>query len=153
MTRSLMPLETSLVRPLRRLENEMSRMMERVLGHDGGWWEWEPLGVAFAPTINLAETENEFEVTVDLPGLKPSDFTIELRDGSLWISGEKKEETEEKGKTYHRIERRYGDFKRVIPLDRAVVADKIEATYRDGVLKIVVPKKEEVKPRHIEVKT
>jgi HSP20 family protein len=90
---------------------------------------------------------------VDLPGLKPKQVTVEFKDGALWITGERKEEKEEKDKTYHRIERSYGEFRRVLPLSSAVKDDEIEAKFTDGVLKVLVPKTEEAKTRRIEVKS
>ena len=71
----------------------------------------------------------------------------------MWITGEVEEEREEEGKTYHRLERRHGEFQRVLPLPENVDEECIEASFRDGVLTIVVPKTEEARPKHIEVKT
>jgi HSP20 family protein len=103
----------------------------------------------------MVENENEFQVTVELPGLKPEEFNVEVKNGELWITGEKKEETEEKGKTFHRLERRYGEFTRVLPLPATVDEGKVEAKLDGGVLTVRVPKTEEAKPRHVpvEVKT
>jgi HSP20 family protein len=147
MLRSLIPWGET--RPLVRFENEMNKMLEEFFGRR------EPLEVIepFVPAANLVETENEFEVTLELPGLKPEEVKVELREGALWVSGERKEEKEEKGKTFHRMERRYGEFRRVIPLPSEVKEEKIEAEFHNGVLKIKLPKSEEVKPRHIEVKS
>jgi HSP20 family protein len=102
--------------------------------------------------MNVAETEERYEVTVELPGMKPEEFQVELKNGQLWISGEKKEEREEKGKTFHRVERRYGEFRRVIPLPTPVEEGRIEAQYKDGVLHVILPKAAEARPKHIEVK-
>ena len=106
-----------------------------------------------SPRVNVAETESEYEVTVDLPGVNPADVAVEHKAGELWISGERKEEKEEKGKFFHHIERSMGKFHRVIPLVADVDADKIEAVYKDGVLRITVPKAEAARPRRIEVTT
>jgi HSP20 family protein len=78
--------------------------------------------------------------------------TVEIREGSLWVSGERKEEKEEKGKTIHRVERHYGAFRRVIPLDLPVDREKVEAKYHDGELKISVAKSPEAETKRIEVK-
>jgi HSP20 family protein len=127
----------------------MDKMMEDFFGRrELPTW----IGETFVPTANLVETENEFEVTIDLPGLKPEEVNLELREGALWITGERKEETEEKGKTFHRMERRYGSFRRVIPLPASVEEGKVEAEFRHGVLSVKLPKSEEIKPKHIEVK-
>jgi HSP20 family protein len=149
MVRSLIPWGETLPRPFVRFENEMNKMLEEFFGRR------EPIEImeTFVPMANLVETENEFEVTLDLPGLKPEEVNVELREGALWVSGERKEEKEEKGKTFHRMERRYGAFRRVIPLPTEVKEEKIEAEFHNGVLKVKLPKSEEVKPKHIEVKS
>ncbi|MDY0165104.1 MAG: Hsp20/alpha crystallin family protein [Thermoguttaceae bacterium] len=95
----------------------------------------------------------EYEITLDLPGLKPDEVNVELKENQLWVSGERRHEAEEKGKTYHRIERAYGQFRRVIPLASQVKTDAIEAEYHDGVLRITVPKSEAAQPKRIEVKS
>jgi len=76
-----------------------------------------------------------------------------LKEGQLWITGERRQESEEKGKTYHRVERQYGRFQRVIPLPAAVNPEKIDAEYKDGVLHITLPKDETAQPKRIPVKT
>ena len=106
----------------------------------------------FRPSTNIAETDTEYEVTVDLPGMKADDFNIELQDDTLTISGQSQEEKEEKGKTYHRIERRSGEFRRTIGLPAPVDEAAIQAEYKDGVLQVVLPKSPEVRPRQIKVK-
>jgi HSP20 family protein len=150
MARSLIPWRETLP-AFSRFEEEMENMMEEFFGRR------EPLGrmwggEKFVPTANVTETENELEVTIDLPGLKPEEVNLELREGALWITGERKEEKEEKEKTFHRMERRYGAFRRIIPLPFAVNEEKIEAEFRHGVLAVKLPKTEEAKPKHIEVK-
>jgi len=148
MVRSMVPWSTRFPRPLTSLRRDLSRMME-AFGLDE---EWTPYLEEFNPHTNVAETEEAVEVTVELPGMKAEEFNVEIRKGELWISGEKKEEKEEKGKTFHRVERRYGEFHRMIPLPTSVKEEKIEAEYREGVLKVTIPKSEEVKPKHIPVK-
>jgi HSP20 family protein len=136
-----------LLRPFSLFEDEMQGLMERFFGREDGGWLTE-----FKPSANIAETEGEYEVTVELPGLKPEEVNVEYKEGALWITGERKEEKEEKGKTYHRIERRTGNFRRMFELGPAVDEEKIEAHFEHGVLKVTVPKTEAVKPKHIEVK-
>lgn len=109
-------------------------------------------GALFAPRVNFVETETGYEITADLPGMKPEDVHVEFRDGHLWITGERTDETQEEGKTYHRVERRYGQFRRVVALGNEVDADKVVAKYKDGVLTIDVPKIAAVQPKKIEVK-
>jgi HSP20 family protein len=152
MVAQLVPWRTRLPRTFERLEDEMENLMGRFFTPLALEEEWG-LPEAFSPRTNVVETENEFEITVELPGMKADEFDIELKRDQLWISGERKQEEEEKGKTYHRIEHRYGAFRRVIPLPTEVKEEKVDAQYRDGILRIVVPKAETVKPKHIEVKT
>lgn len=127
---------------------EMNRLVERF--YDG---ETNGESRFFAPRLDIAETDTSYEVTVELPGMKSEDFNIEFKDGQLWISGERHQESEEKGKTYHRMERRHGQFRRVIALGTDVDVDKVEASYRDGILSLNVPKIPAAQPRRISVKT
>ena len=106
----------------------------------------------FTPSINLVETETQFEVSLDLPGIDPADVSVEVLDDQLSIAGERKSETEDKGKTYHRVERRYGSFRRLMPLPSQVDESRITADYKDGVLRVALPKSEKAKPTRIEVK-
>lgn len=101
---------------------------------------------------NVAELDDRYEISLDLPGLESEDFQVEYEDGQLRISGERKFEKEEEGRTYHRVERRYGKFARAFALPRDVDGEKIEARYERGVLLVSVPKAESAKPRKIEVK-
>ena len=110
-------------------------------------------GVAFwTPRTDLAETESGYDVSLDLPGLKPDEFDVELRHGDLWITGRRHDEHEESGKTWHRVERHNGQFRRVIRLGDDVNPEGVNAEYKDGVLRIHVPKSEAAKSRKIEVK-
>lgn len=129
---------------------DLGKEMNRLFNHFGDTENGESR--AFAPRIDIAETDTSYEVSLDLPGMNAQDFNIEFKDGQLWISGERKQANEEKGKTFHRIERHHGQFRRVITLGTDVDADKVEATYRDGVLTLHVPKIEAVQPRRISVK-
>ena len=147
--RSLLPTSDRFPRMLNRMEEEMEDLVERFWGGGGGRLATRP---SFLPTVDLVETETHFEVAVDLPGLKPEEVDVELKGGDLWITGKREEEKEEKDKTYHRVERHYGEFRRVLPLPSTIQEEKIDAKFEDGVLKIVVPKSEEAKPKHIEVK-
>ncbi len=130
------------------LRHEMDDLFDQFFGAgDGG-----EQAALFAPRANVAETEREYEITLDLPGMKPDEVDVELKENQLWISGERRQEAEEKGKTYHRVERAYGQFRRIIPLASHVKPDAIEAEYHDGVLRITVPKHEAAQPKRIEVK-
>ncbi|MBB4369955.1 HSP20 family protein [Bradyrhizobium sp. cir1] len=96
-----------------------------------------------APAVDVAESDKAYEITAELPGLDEKNIDVKLTDGGLTIRGEKKEETEEKKKDYYVSERRYGSFERYFALPDGVNTDKIEATFKNGVLKVVLPKTEE----------
>ena len=104
--------------------------------------------------VDMHETENEIVLEAALPGVKAEDCDISLRDDSITVSGEIKSERkeEEEGQVYLQ-ERYYGKFQRTIPLPSPVNADKVEATFHDGILRVVMPKTEEQKPRRISIKT
>ena len=108
---------------------------------------------SFAPSVNVIETAQSIEVTMDLPGVQPADVQIEIKEGQLWVSGERKSQVEMTGSTVHRVERRFGQFSRIIPLIAAVDVDKVDARYSDGVLSISIPKSEAAKSRRIEIKS
>lgn len=106
---------------------------------------------SFTPAIDLSETADAFIVEASVPGLKAEDINVSIEDNVLSISGEVQQKEEHKDRNYHRVERRYGSFKRSIALPNSVQADKIEASLENGVLHLTVPKAEEVKPRRITV--
>ena len=147
MTRTLTPW-TRIPRTFAELETEFPKWMTEFFTPEGGTFS----KFEFAPEVNVAETEKAVEVTMELPGMKPEEVNVEIVEGRLWITGEKKEEKEEKGKTFHRIERKYGQFRRVLPLPTKVEAERVEAQMIEGVLKIVLPKAAEVRPKPIPVK-
>ena len=148
MTRTLTPWTRRLPRMFD-FDGEFPRWMSEAFGQESGMVGRE---FDFLPEANVTETDKAIEVAIDLPGMKPEDVKVEILEGRLWISGEKKEEEEEKGKTYHRIERKYGQFRRVLPLPTKVEAERVEAQMNEGVLKIVLPKAAEVRPKAIPVK-
>jgi HSP20 family protein len=140
---------------LARFREEMDNLLESFFG--GRWdiepshWPWGRMD--FGVPLDVAETDTDITVKADLPGVDPKELDISVTGDTLFIRGEKKEETEEKGKHFQRVERRYGSFQRSVPLPSVVDADKIEASYKDGVLTIRMPKKEGAKPKQIPVKT
>lgn len=105
----------------------------------------------FHPATEIAEDENQYFLSLDLPGLKKEDIQIEMHENNLVISGERKQETQSSGKTFHRIERSYGSFKRSFTLPNTVSTDKIEAHYENGVLKLSLPKTAVVQAKKIEI--
>jgi HSP20 family protein len=107
---------------------------------------------AWTPAIDIAEYDREYQVRVELPGVKKDDVKIIMQSNILTIRGEKKQESEQKDVNYHRSERWYGAFQRSFTLPTLVKSDKIEAQYKEGILNIVLPKAEEAIPKSIEVK-
>jgi len=103
------------------------------------------------PALDVHENKDNFTVRVELPGFKREDIQVSLQDGVLTISGERKEEKVSEETEVHRQERYYGKFSRALTLPTAVAADKVKATYKDGVLTITLPKAEEAKPKQIDV--
>lgn len=107
---------------------------------------------ALMPVIDISETDKEYVVTGEIPGVNAKDLDVTLTDGILTIKGEKKQENEEKEENYHRIERRYGSFERSFRIPEKVKTKKLNATYKDGVFKLSLPKAEVVEAKKIEVK-
>jgi HSP20 family protein len=133
-----------------RLRKEMDRLWDsffesrpdRRVREEGEW----------LPSLDVAETKGDLVVKAELPGMDPKDIEISLSEGVLTIRGEKKQEKEEKEEGYHVIERSYGSFTRSIRLPKDVQNDKINASFKNGVLKVVLPKSEEAKKREIKIK-
>lgn len=148
MKTSLTPFETAYPNMFSDFGREMHGLMNRMFAREDGSGssEW------FNPLANVSETENQYEVTVDLPGIAPDDVNVELKHGDLWITGERKHEAETKKKTFHCAERHYGRFQRVIRLGDDVDPDNVDAEYRDGVLHIAVPKSESAKPTRVTIR-
>jgi HSP20 family protein len=104
------------------------------------------------PSVDVSETKNDIVVKAKLPGMDPKDIGITLSDGHLMIKGEKKHQKEEKNEDYHFVERSYGSFVRAVHLPKEVKHDKINASYKNGVLKIVLPKSEEANTKEKKIK-
>ena len=107
---------------------------------------------SWLPDLDVSETDKEFIIRAEATGIEKDDIDITLTEGLLTIKGEKKHENEEKEEDYHLIERSYGSFARTLRLPSDVEHDKIDANYKDGVLKLVIPKPEKVEPKKIEIK-
>jgi|UniRef100_A0A7V3RHR6 HSP20 family protein len=109
--------------------------------------EWK----TWLPPIDIAENNGSIEVRAEIPGVNKEDLKVTIEGDMLSITGERKKESETKDKKYHRIERYYGKFSRTINLPYPVEADKVKATYKDGILTITLPKPESAKTKEIEV--
>ncbi len=106
---------------------------------------------SFVPSLDLSETSDAYHVEVAVPGMKSEDLKLTFENGVLTIAGEVKQESEQKERQYHRVERRYGSFSRTISFPTTVKADAIEAKLEHGILNLTLPKAEEVKPRQITI--
>lgn len=137
---------------------EMEQMQNRL----GSIWNWDPfrstsgkedLTVSeWMPRVDIAEDEKEFLVKAELPEMKKEDVKVTVEDGVLTISGERKAEKEEKNKKYHRVESEYGSFLRSFALPSAIQGDKVAAEFKDGVLKVHLPKDTKGTAKAVEIK-
>ncbi|MDD3581680.1 MAG: Hsp20/alpha crystallin family protein [Desulfobacca sp.] len=137
-------------REVSRLRREMDRLWDDYFGP--GRRGLKPLEAEWAPVVDISESADQVTVKAEIPGLEAKDIDISLSGDLLTIKGEKKSEREEKDENYHLVERSYGSFSRSLRLPVGVEAEKIQASYKQGVLTITCPKKEEVKAKPIEVK-
>jgi HSP20 family protein len=128
--------------PMQLFQNEINRMFDDFFRDPFAPLTFrEPaLGGEFTPRVDVVESDKDFKVTAELPGMEPKDIQINLEKDTLTLSGEKKSEHEEKQKGYHRIERSYGTFQRVIPLATEIDEEKVDAQFKNGVLTITLPK-------------
>lgn len=134
--------------PFAALRAEMNDLRARFFGN--GEEEWAT--GAMVPALDLSETDTAIDVRMDVPGVTAKDIDIQVNGNLLTVSGERKEEKEEKGKTFHRVERSYGSFSRSVTLPCPVMENEVAAEYHDGVLEIKLPKKEESKAHKVKVK-
>jgi len=104
------------------------------------------------PAFDISETEKEYVISGEIPGIEPKDLEVTLNDGVLTVKGEKKQESEEKEENYHRVERHYGSFQRSFRLPENIKRDDLDASYKDGILKLTLPKSEQSEVKKIEVK-
>jgi HSP20 family protein len=136
-------------RELSSLQTEMNRLFNAAFDAppgNGGARRW-------TPAMDLVETDEDFVLRADLPGMTESDVNIELEDNVLTVSGERKAEHEERREGFYRVERAFGSFARSLTLPRGIDADAVAASFNNGVLEVRVPKPEERKPRKIAIGT
>jgi HSP20 family protein len=150
MTTSLLPFHASFGM-LENFRREMNQLFERF--GDSERETDSSIKSCWTPRLNLSETEQAYEVCVDLPGLTPDAVNVELRHGDLWITGERQYDFDDKGRTWHRVECWCGPFRRVVRLGDDVDPSHVEAQYRDGVLHVTVPKAEAARTQRIEIKS
>jgi HSP20 family protein len=131
------------------LQDRMNRLFDDA---GRGWRSDEPAATtSWSPSVDIFETEGEIVVKSELPGMDRKDISLHLENNVLTLRGERKFEKETKEENYHRIERSYGNFSRSFSIPATVDEEQIRADYKDGVLKIVLPKKEQAKPKQIKI--
>jgi HSP20 family protein len=134
---------------LQSFRDEMNRTLNRWFSREEGD---EPTRRRWMPALDVTETEDAYQIDVEVPGLRPEDINVTVDQGMLTIQGERRSEEEKGDRSYHRVERHYGAFRRSISLPRDVDASKVEANYDNGVLRLRVPKTAGGQAKRIEVK-
>jgi HSP20 family protein len=135
------------LREMERLHSDLNRLFEGVPAEG----RTADTGRTWAPAVDVAETEEAILVRAELPGMAREDIDIELSGETLTLRGERKFESEEKKNNLVRIERRYGKFLRSFTLATPIQTDRVSASYKDGILEVVLPKSEETRPRKVQV--
>ena len=135
---------------------EMEKRLSTIFGRppiSTGGEKKEAISVTeWSPLVDITEDDKEYVVKAEIPEMKKEDIKINVHDDVLTVSGERKYEKEEKGKKFHRVERAYGSFMRSFALPEDADGSKISAEYKDGMLKVHLPKSEQAKKKAIEVK-
>ena len=137
-------------RELRSLQEEMNRMFNVGVSRAGSQediFKW-----AWSPSVDIFENEDKITLEAELAGMKPEDVEVSIENNVITLKGERNFEKNEKTENYHRVERSYGSFTRSFNLPRTVVSDEVEASFENGILRVVLPKREEAKARKIEIK-
>jgi HSP20 family protein len=137
--------------PFRMFTRKVNRLFDDPFALLAPTFDEETL-TTWAPLCDIYETDKEIVIKAELPELKKEDVTVSLEANVLTIRGERKFEEENKRENYHRIERRYGEFMRSFTLPLYIEPEKINAEFKEGVLRVTLPKREEAKPKQIEVK-
>ncbi|HLJ30143.1 MAG TPA: Hsp20/alpha crystallin family protein [Candidatus Angelobacter sp.] len=134
------------------LQDRMNQLFSQAFGGFEGFGSEQPLTSAeFLPPVDILEDEQKLTFQAEIPGVKEEDLNITLENNVLTITGERKFKEEEKKENFHRIERRYGKFTRSFSLPTGVDAEKVNATFENGLLNITLPKREEFKPKQITI--
>ena len=135
------------------IQDRMNRLFDeafRSAPRTGAEDDWA-LGGSWAPVVDIYEQGGDIVLKAELPGVDPKDTDIRVENNTLTLRGERKLDDEIKRESYHRVERAYGTFSRSFTLPSVVDTEKIKAEYRDGVLRVILPKREEAKPKQITV--
>ena len=133
-----------------RFRNDIDRLFDRFF--DWGASPWTAEGSQWVPSVDVSETGKKVIIKAEIPGMDPKDIDISINGNRLTLRGERKHEHEEKGENFHRMERSCGAFSRTIELPAEVDSNKVEATYKNGILKVNLAKTKENAVKKIEVK-
>ena len=128
------------------IQSEVNRLFDNFFGHPAS-----ATGRTWAPSVDMYATKDDLVLAVEMPGVSEKDVSVSITGDLLTVKGERRFENQVKEQDLLHVERTYGKFERVIQLPMAVLADRVKATYRDGVLEIKLPKAEEVKPKEIKI--
>ncbi|MCC5639220.1 Hsp20/alpha crystallin family protein [Nostoc sp. CHAB 5844] len=134
-------------REIETLQRQMNRLFDRLSPTDGG----ERTGFNFVPAAELEETDDTIHLKIEVPGLEAKDINVEVTPEAVSISGERKTETKTEEKGMSRSEFRYGRFQRIIPLPSLIQNDKVQAEYKDGILRLTLPKSEAERQKVVKV--
>lgn len=137
-------------RELRGLQDEMNRLFSSTFSRSSS--DEQMYGSAWNPSVDIFENKDNIVLEAELPGLKPEDVDISIENNVLTISGERKFEKKDEGDNFHRVERSYGSFTRSFTLPPTVNAEDATAEFENGILHLTLAKREEAKPRRIEIK-
>jgi HSP20 family protein len=138
-------------RDLVSLQDRMNRIFDDAFRGGRGTSEDWALGGSWAPTVDIYEQDGNIVLKAELAGLDPKDVDVRVENNVLTLRGERKLDNEVKQENYHRVERSYGSFSRSFTLPTVVDTEKIKAEFKDGVLRLVLPQKEEAKPKQISI--
>src|SRR5208282_3435874 len=130
-------------------QREYVRLLKEAFSPMSG--ETEVSTRSWAPPVDIYETEDAIVLKAELPGVDPKDVEVRVEDNNLYLKGERKFEKEVKEQNYHRVERSYGSFARSFSLPNSISTDKVKAEFKDGLLTLTMPKREEAKPKTIKI--
>lgn len=151
MTRFQFPVR-NLPLPIQEFATEMEHIVDRMFPKPTCNESGEGSTLSYSPSMDVTESDTQYSVWLDLPGLKIEDIKIELHEDRLTISGSRAVVERNEGTQFHREERSFGDFRRALVLPKSVDIDKVEASYDAGVLEVVVPKVAKAQPRTVEIR-
>lgn len=139
------------LRDMETLHQQMNRLFDPALGRQSGWGESDLMSGVWAPPVDIEETGDRLIVRAEIPGMKPEDIDVRVENGVLTIRGERRFETERKERNFHRVERSYGTFTRSFTLPTTISTEDVRTRYENGVLELEMTKREEAKPRRIQI--